>query len=164
MTWGGVQARRWRGWILHSFHLLPGYILVYLHPKCQRACQTLVLTPFVPPESRQGCLFISSLSRSSCPLPLHTTIPPCPLPAMYVASNGKKSELIRLHILSCSLSSSPIFYPPVTSRLAFLRRRLGGRLPSLGKSLSASSLVFLLVNNSEETQKGPEDRTWLHCR
>lgn len=113
MTWGGVQARRWRGWILHSFHLLPGYILVYLPPKCQRACQTLVLTPFVPPESRQGCLFISSLSRSPCPLPLHTTIPSYPLPAMYVASNGEKNSELFVCTF-CPVLSVPLqsFIPP----------------------------------------------------
>lgn len=76
---------------------------------------------------------------------------------------GKKIELIRLHILSCSLSSSTNLLSP-RHVLSCLSHRLGGRLPSLGESLSASSLVFLRVNNSRETQKGPEDRTWLHRR
>lgn len=53
------KARCYRGWILHSFHLLPGCILVCLHPKCQQACRTHILTVFVPSKSRQGLsLFI----------------------------------------------------------------------------------------------------------
>lgn len=41
---------------LPSSHLLPACVLVYLHPKCQQACQTRVSTLFVPSKSRQGCL------------------------------------------------------------------------------------------------------------
>lgn len=67
----------------------------------------------------------------------------------------KKSELIHLCILFCSLSSSTSLLSP-RHVLSCLRHRLGGRLPSLGESLSSSSLVFLLVNNSGETQKGPK--------
>lgn len=71
-------------------------------------------------------------------------------------------ELICLRILSSSLSSSTSLLSP-RHVLSCLCRRLSGRLPYLGESLSSSSFVFLLVNNSGETQEGPEGRTWLHC-
>lgn len=80
-----------------------------------------------------------------------------------MGGKNKWIELIRLHILSCSLSSSTNLLSP-RHVLSCLSHHLGGRLPSLGESLSASSLVFLLVNNSGETQKGLEDRAWLHRR